>query len=120
MSLKKKIKWVDKKNIDPQEIIKKDLLDFINVGTNITLIDTNLNKDLLFENSFKKRRVRKIYDRYKVEFDVFEPEIGYWRHPSFFRKELKLTLEKKNDNEYILIVGQQKGRYYKYKMENYD
>ena len=101
------------------EKIKKKLNEIIKLGTCVTLLETSVNKSLLIIDAFKKRKIIKIYDEYKIEFDCVMYDImGYWRHPSFYLFNPTLHLEKKSNSIYILTVGLKNSSYSVYQLES--
>jgi len=119
-SKKSKKKVVKSKlfNTVKTENSEKDMLmNFIKVGTDITMVDTTHNKQYMSECAFERKTVLDI-DGYKITFERYTPEIGYMRHPSYLFRKHKLTIKKKTENKWLLKV-EQDGHTTNYVFENY-
>lgn len=117
-SVKKK-KTVKTKLFDALETdnYEKDfLMDFIRVGTDITMLDTS-HMQYISDSAFNRRTVLEI-DKHKIVFERDTPEIGYLRHFSYIFRPHTLTIKKQTSDRILLKVVQD-GRVTNYKLENY-
>lgn len=95
---------------------KQFLKEFIKHGTIITLLKTDL-PELYIDPKIYKPRVVCGVENYKILFSKNEPDIGYQRHPYYYKYGETITLNVLDDNT-IRMEMTFRNRKYIYKMEN--
>ena len=104
-------------SVKTKESEKDMLLNFIRVGTDITMLDTTHRTNFMSDFAFKRRTVMDI-DGYKILFERYTPEIGYFRHLAYFLRDPKITITKETGDKWIVNVKQD-GHTTNYLLENY-